>query len=68
MGDQCSLRNLNLIAKGLSKMPPFHGTGSKMKLPVHIQLRGMTHSDALQASAREHTHKLDDSAQRLNIE
>jgi ribosomal subunit interface protein len=30
-----------------------------MKLPVHIQFLGMEPSDALEASAREHAHKLE---------
>ena len=30
-----------------------------MKIPVHIQLHGMEASDALEASAREHAHKLE---------
>jgi ribosomal subunit interface protein len=33
-----------------------------MKLPVHIQFLGMEPSDALEASAREHVHKLESFA------
>lgn len=33
-----------------------------MKLPVHIQFHGMEHSNALEASAREHAHKLESYA------
>lgn len=33
-----------------------------MILPVHIQFQGMESSDALQASAREHAHKLESFA------
>lgn len=33
-----------------------------MKLPVHIQFHGMEPSDALEASARKHAHKLESFA------
>lgn len=33
-----------------------------MKQPVHIQFHGMEASDALEASAREHAHKLESFA------
>ncbi len=36
-----------------------------MKLPVHIQFRGMAPSDALEARAREHAHKLESFASDL---
>jgi len=36
-----------------------------MKLPVHIQFHGMESSDALEASAREHAHKLESFASDL---
>jgi ribosomal subunit interface protein len=36
----------------------FH-KGPPMKLPVHIQFHGLDASDALEASAREHAHKLE---------
>lgn len=33
-----------------------------MKIPVHIQFQGMEASDALEASAREHAHRLESFA------
>lgn len=36
-----------------------------MKLPVHIQFHGMEPSDALEARAREHAHKLESFASDL---
>src|SRR3989338_6060073 len=36
-----------------------HSLGTKMQIPVQIQLRGLAPSDALEASAREHAHKLE---------
>ena len=36
-----------------------------MKLPVHIQFHGMEPSDALEASAREHAHKLESFASNI---
>ena len=39
--------------------------GFGMKLPVHIQFHGMEPSDALEASARTHAHKLESFASDL---
>jgi len=36
-----------------------------MKLPVHIQFHGMEPSDALEASALEHAHKLESFAPNI---
>lgn len=36
-----------------------------MKLPVHIQFHGLEPSDALEASARKHVHKLESLAPDL---
>lgn len=36
-----------------------------MKLPVHIQFQGMEPSDALEASAREHAHRLESFAPNI---
>ncbi|HAL37325.1 MAG TPA: 30S ribosomal protein S30 [Polaromonas sp.] len=36
-----------------------------MKLPVHIQFRGMEPSDALEISAREHAHRLESFAPNI---
>jgi cold shock CspA family protein/ribosome-associated translation inhibitor RaiA len=36
-----------------------------MKIPVHIQFRGMEPSDALETSAREHAHRLESFAPNI---
>jgi ribosome-associated translation inhibitor RaiA len=57
---QCpALTNIKWFPVWMRKMILYGNRKIKMKLPVQIQFHGMTHSDALAASAREHAHKLE---------
>jgi len=56
------LTNLKRFAVVPRKMKPDASKGDKMKIPVHIQFHDMEPSDALEASAREHAHRLESFA------
>lgn len=54
-----ALTNRKHFCVAVPRIGFFASKGAQMQLPVHIQFRGMEPSEALEASARAHAHKLE---------